>query len=287
MAILLDGAIGTEIEKRGLPVNLPLWSAHALLMDPNCVFQIHLSYVEAGVDVLTTNTFRTQRRTLAKVGMEGHTERINHLAVSLAVEAAKVVAKKVMVAGSLAPLEDCYRPDLSPRDGVEEFRELTDIFAEYGCDLILIETMNNVAEARSALVASQKSGLPYWLSVTPSNRDPLRLLSGESIDEIIKIAAGEGAGALLVNCASMANIETSVSYLNKKIMLPFGGYANNGIPDEVLGWRFDHELQSTEFSNHIKKLLSLGANIVGGCCGIGPVHIKSARSVIDDLTCVG
>lgn len=283
MAKLLDGAMGTEIQRRGIPLDLPLWSSYALLSNPDIVSEIHLSYVQAGVDVLTTNTFRTQRRTLAKAGIERETRRLNQLAVKLAVEAANTASKEVLVAGSLAPLEDCYRPDISPREGFEEFRELTDIFADSGCNLILVETMNNFSEARNAIMASQLSGLPYWLSVTPSNNDPLRLLSGELIDEVIRMAEGEGVSVLLVNCASTTNIEISVSYLNENTKLPFGGYANNGIFDDEFGWRFEGELELTKFSSHINKLLSLGADVVGGCCGIGPEHIKSARKAIDKL----
>lgn len=283
MAKLLDGAMGTEIQRRGIPVDLPLWSSYALLSNPDTVSEIHLSYVQAGVDVLTANTFRTQRRTLAKAGIERETRRLNQLAVQLAVEAANTASKEVLVAGSLAPLEDCYRPEISPREGFEEFRELTDIFADSGCNLILVETMNNISEARNAIMASQFSGLPYWLSVTPSNNDPLRLLSGELIDEVIRMAEGEGVSALLVNCASTTNIEISVSYLNENTKLPFGGYANNGIFDDEFGWRFEGELELTKFSSHINKLLSLGADVVGGCCGIGPEHIKSARKAIDKL----
>lgn len=283
MAKLLDGAMGTEIQRRGIPVDLPLWSSYALLSNPDIVSEIHLSYVQAGVDVLTTNTFRTQRRTLAKAGIERETRGLNQLAVKLAVEAANTASKEVLVAGSLAPLEDCYRPDISPREGFEEFRELTDIFADSGCNLILVETMNNFSEARNAIMASQLSGLPYWLSVTPSNNDPLRLLSGELIDEVIRMAEGEGVSVLLVNCASTTNIEISVSYLNENTKLPFGGYANNGIFDDEFGWRFEGELELTKFSSHINKLLSLGADVLGGCCGIGPEHIKSARKAIDRL----
>ncbi len=114
--LLLDGATGTELNRRGVDTGLPLWSANALTTDTglNVLRQIHVDYLNAGADVLTANTFRTHRRALAG---KGHDAReLTRRAVATAQEAVAQFGKPAQVAGSVAPLEDCYRPDLVPTD---------------------------------------------------------------------------------------------------------------------------------------------------------------------------
>ena len=115
-ALLLDGATGTELERRGAKSALPLWSAHALLHDPALVGRIHADYVEAGAELLTANTFRTQRRTLERDGVGERAAALTARAVALARAAAAGGDRPVHVLGSAPPLEDCFRPDLVPDD---------------------------------------------------------------------------------------------------------------------------------------------------------------------------
>src|SRR5262245_12472774 len=116
--LLLDGATGTELERRGLRTTLPLWSARALLEAPRTLLAIHREYVEAGARALTANTFRTQRRTLARGALGARAAELTALALKLAREAAQSAPQDCWVLGSDPPLEDCYRPDLAPDDSV-------------------------------------------------------------------------------------------------------------------------------------------------------------------------
>lgn len=303
---VLDGAMGTELQRRGAKVALPLWSAQALLDDPDLVLQIHLEYVEAGAQVLTANTFRTQRRTLEKVGKDrAGARRLTARAVQLAREAAanptpalpsrgegeanptsafssggEGERRRVRVAGSIAPLEDCYRPDLSPGEADEEFRELADWLMEAGSDLLLIETMNNLAETRSAIRAAQGVEAEFWVSVNPSNENAALLLSGEAVGEALNIAYNEGASAFLVNCAGIEVIERALAPLVERAKVPLGCYANNGVPDEETGWRFDKEVPPSAFAEHAERVAEMGASIVGGCCGTTPEHIRAIAEVL-------
>ena len=120
-ALLLDGALGTELERRGCPAGLPLWSTHALLEAPERVAEIHGDYAEAGAEILTANTFRTQRRTLQRAtasreNLGTRDAELTQLAVDLARTGAASVDRPVWIAGSAPPLEDCYRPDRVPDD---------------------------------------------------------------------------------------------------------------------------------------------------------------------------
>ncbi|MEW5884361.1 MAG: homocysteine S-methyltransferase family protein [Armatimonadota bacterium] len=303
---VLDGAMGTELQRRGAKVALPLWSAQALLDDPDLVLQIHLEYVQAGAQVLTANTFRTQRRTLEKVGKDrAAARRLTARAVQLAREAAanptpalpsrgegeanptsafssggEGERRRVRVAGSIAPLEDCYRPDLSPGEADDEFRELADWLTDAGSDLLLIETMNNLPEMRSAIRAAQGVEAEFWVSVNPSNEDAALLLSGEAVGEALNIAYNEGASAFLVNCAGIEVIERALAPLVERARIPLGCYANNGVPDEETGWRFDQEVPPSAFAEHAERVAEMGASIVGGCCGTTPEHIHAIAEVL-------
>lgn len=260
--------MGTELERRGVQLDLPLWSARALIEKSERVLEIHRDYAKAGADVLTTNTFRTHRRTLAKAGISDKARTLTQLAVKLAKEA----SDGQKVAGSIAPLEDCWRPELSPGSADDEFREIAETLVESGVDFLLIETMNNTAEARSAIRAAQKTGASFWLSMTPNLNDATRILNGEPLREGVSIAMGEGAEAFLVNCAAMEVIEAAVEHI-RGAPLPIGGYANNAHKNET--WSFERELPYAEFAEHGERLADLGAAIIGGCCGTTPEHIHA------------
>ena len=138
--VLLDGATGTELNRRGVDTGLPMWSANALTTDTglNVLRQIHLDYLNAGADVLTTNTFRAHRRALAGTG---HAAReLTRRAVATAQEAVAQFGRHAQVAGSVAPLEDCYRPDQVPPDDEcrAEHSERIHHLVEAGADLLLI-----------------------------------------------------------------------------------------------------------------------------------------------------
>jgi homocysteine S-methyltransferase len=156
--LLLDGATGTELERRGVACELPLWSARALTQAPEVLEAIHRDYVAAGADALTANTFRTHARSLAAAGMADRARAWTELAVASARHAAATGDREIFVLGSTAPLEDCYRPDLVPSlpELEREHRAHADHLAGAGVDAVLVETMNTVREARVAALAARR-----------------------------------------------------------------------------------------------------------------------------------
>src|SRR6266851_4146244 len=191
--VLLDSAMGTELERRGMRSDLPLWSARALLEAPELVLTIHRENVAAGAELLTANTFRTHRRTLEREGRGDRAAELTWSAVALARRAAGEGGRPVFVAGSLSPLEDCYRPDLVPDPGAleREHGEQARSLASAGVDAILVETQNNVAELAAAVRAAKATGLPVVASMITDGDG--RLLSRESIGAA---AAAAAAGRL-------------------------------------------------------------------------------------------
>ncbi|MCI0617032.1 homocysteine S-methyltransferase family protein, partial [bacterium] len=185
--LILDGAMGTELFRRGIHTRLPIWSAQALIENPELVREIHMDYIRAGAEIITTDTFRTTTRALGKKGLGNRAKDLTLLAANLAKQARNQSADKtVWIAGSVAPLEDCYEPDLMP-DFETAFREHDELIASLvkaGVDLILIETMNTIQESIAAARAAKKHQLPIFVSWTCASGG--KILSGEHIDEAIK-----------------------------------------------------------------------------------------------------
>lgn len=277
---ILDGAMGTELERRGIDTGLPLWSANALLTAPEAVKQIHLDYLRAGAEVITANTFRANPRTLARAGLAGRSRELTHIAVSLAQEAianfqATRAAAHPLIAGSMAPVEDCYSPWLVPDDAEleAEHGELARYLAEAGCDLILVETMNTVREAVIAARAAAATKLPVWVSVTLNQHNDL--LSGESLRDAVRAALTVKPDALLVNCIPVAQGTSALRALRDAIdntQVRLGIYANAGYV-EADEWSMTHGVTPEAYAEAATEWLAAGASITGGCCGTTPDHI--------------
>jgi S-methylmethionine-dependent homocysteine/selenocysteine methylase len=271
----LDGALGTELTRRGCDTRLPLWSARALLDAPEVVRRIHADYAEAGAEVLTANTFRTNTRALTRAGLADQVSTLTHLAVTLAREGA---AGRARVAGSIAPVEDCYSPDLVPDDAslAREHGELASALASAGCDLILVETMNTVREAAIAAKAAARTGLPLWVSFTLGGDD--RLLSGESLAEAVRAIRPLGPEALLVNCIPVAQVSSALRALRDAAgdsRLRIGAYANVGHVDDEFGWTLTDAVSPAAYAAAAREWLTIGASLIGGCCGTTPAHIAA------------
>jgi S-methylmethionine-dependent homocysteine/selenocysteine methylase len=273
--LLLDGALGTELERRGVATPLPLWSAPALFEHPELVEAIHADYVAAGVEVLTANTFRTQRRTLERGGSRHAADAATRRAVELARRAASGAARRVFVVGSAPPLEDCYRCDLVPDDAslAREHAEHAEHLARAGVDAVLIETMNSLREARAALAAARSAGLAAWVSFVCW--EGARLLSGEPLERAAQRVAADGAQAVGVNCLPPANVAACLPAL-ASAGLPFGVHANLGVPDPVSGFSRSPASGPEAFAAHVAGWCEAGARIVGGCCGTTPAHLQAA-----------
>ncbi|MBU1707927.1 homocysteine S-methyltransferase family protein [bacterium] len=277
--------MGTELQRRGQRTLLPLWSANALINTPDLTRQIHSEYVLAGAEVLTANSFRTSRYTLAKTNMEYQAEALTYRAVQLAREAAASAprSQKIRIAGSIAPLEDCYRPDLVPSDDVLRREHLAQagLLADAGVDLLLVETQNNIREARIAAEAALAQRIPVWVSLCP--KDGQTLLSGESLREAIRTIAQLKPEAILVNCCPPPIAREAVRILGEEWDGLWGAYPNFGIPEDETDSNFAEFLSPTKFAEWGIEIVSDGAQIIGGCCGTRVDHIAKLASSLKKL----
>jgi S-methylmethionine-dependent homocysteine/selenocysteine methylase len=261
---ILDGAIGTELIARGLAFSPPTWSATAMHTAPEVLAEVHADYARAGATLHTANTFRTQPGAFGAGWDE---------ALSSAVRIARdAVPDQCRVLGSIAPIADCYRPDLSPGELARSaHRQMARSLAEAGCDVLLCETF---AHGREALVAAEEAvatGVPSWLSLTPGPDGTL--LSPQELARIGRRAATTGVERLLVNCVAASRTQPYVEALAASA-LPIGVYANAGDRSERLGWESTDRRSAERYANLAAAWLDAGASVIGGCCGTTPLHIE-------------
>jgi S-methylmethionine-dependent homocysteine/selenocysteine methylase len=285
---LLDAAMGTDLDRRGLATTLPLWSALGLIERPELVRQIHEDNLRAGAEAIITDTFRTTGRTLVKAGLDpSRAAELDALAVRLAIEAREATGREdAFVAGSIAPLEDCYSPWLmpEPETTLTEHRAQARNLAEAGADFIMVETMPCIAEAVLALQAARETGLDAtvgFVCAPAGTGEAPRLLSGETLAAAVAAVERLAPAAILVNCADAATIAAAIGELHRLTALPVGGYANFGAVDDERGWQVAAGIDSEVFAEGASAWLESGATIIGGCCGTGPEHTAALRRMID------
>jgi len=280
--LILDGALGTELARRGIPIELPLWSADAVLHNPQAIIDLHSEYIRAGADVLTTATFRTDALTFTKAGLS---EIQAEEATRRAVESARIAIansaenRRIWIAGSIAPLADCYRPQDAPdfQTALHFHRQHARWLAAGGVDFCLLETMNNKTEARAATLAALETGLPVFTSFILNEHGSL--LSGEKIYPAIKAAAELGAAGVGINCTHHSIITDFLKHYADRISLPLVVYANTGIYSSKTGWHSDPDFFPLNYAKIAAGWLKKGVKIIGGCCGTTPDFIKALSAL--------
>lgn len=268
--IVLDGPMGTELEARGIATPEGAWSASALDRAPQVVAQIHRDYAAAGATVHTANTFRTRVRTAGPRWAE-----LARRAVDIA-RASLPAGHRV--AGSIAPVEDCYRPDLSPGEGSRaDHAALAAALAGAGVDLLLCEAFASPVEAAVAVREAARTGRETWVALTAG--PDARLLTPAAMREAARSCVAEGATAVLVNCTAATRTLAYVEALSS-LGVTFGAYANAGRQDEGIGWGASPEAGAERYAALARGWIEAGATIVGGCCGTGPAHIERVAATL-------
>jgi S-methylmethionine-dependent homocysteine/selenocysteine methylase len=290
MTTILDGGMGGELIRREATPRDELWSAQALIDAPDTVLAVHRDYIAAGAEIIITNSYATIPSYLGKLNLEGRFEELTRLAGQIARRAADEAEHPIRVAGSLPPLNESYRPDLSPSDdeALPVYLAMARALDPY-VDLFLCETMSCVRESVNAASAAKEVGgpdKPLYVSWTLSETPGTGLRSGESIAYAVDAISRFQPSALLFNCTSPEAISAGLAELRTLTDLSIGAYPNRlSIPE---GWTLDNEvptgirveLDVDAYLNHAKRWIQGGASIIGGCCGIGPEYIDALRNAL-------
>jgi S-methylmethionine-dependent homocysteine/selenocysteine methylase len=292
---LLDGGMGRELKRIGAPFKQPEWSALALIEGPDFVAQAHQSFVRAGADVITTNSYALVPFHLGEERFAARGRELADLAGRIARQVSDRSAHKVAVAGSLPPLFGSYRPDLYDDGRAQEI--LAPLVAGLAphIDHWLVETQSALAEVEAAAKGLAGTDKPVWFSFTLEDgaddaREAPRLRSGEAVGIAATRAAELGAAAVLFNCSQPEVMGPALDAATAALAgwpgIRLGVYANAFPPQpkDAEANATLHELRPDldprGYLGFVQGWIGKGATIVGGCCGIGPEHIATMRGAL-------
>jgi len=278
--LLLDGGTGSELQRRGVNISkraadggLGAWSATANVDAPDVVRAVHGDYLRAGADIITTNSFWSNRTRLGRIGQADRMEEYTRISVELARDAIDAIGSDAYVAGSMAPPEGRSKP-------------------EAGANLILLEYVSSIDEAKTLVNAAAETGLPVFLGLKHFDGAGT-LRSKEGAVAAVEAVADLPVAAVLDMCSPPEEITAVLPQLRAAFKGPLGAYANIGYgqdpkarDDDTRQWhRIDvGDNNPDRYAEYARGWLTDGAQIVGGCCASTPEHIAALRGLIPPST---
>ena len=279
--LILDGAMGTELHNKGLEVGECPEKLN--LTQPEVLIEIHRSYVEAGSDIIQTNTFGGTRIKLNEYDLGEQVDKINTQAVKLAQEARE---EDTLVAASMGPSGKLIEPmgDFPFQAAYHAFAEQAQILEEAGVDLINIETMTDLQEARAALIAvKETTDLPVICHLT--YEDGLKTMTGTDPITAIEVLDSIGADVIGANCSmGPEGLLEVIQKMNAESSVRLSVEPNAGLPELDENDQTIFPMQAQEMAAYAPKFVAAGINIIGGCCGSGPKYIKELAAKVKGLT---
>jgi len=277
-ALVLDGATGTNLQTRGLPVGTPsdLW----VMDNPEAVLALHREFVAAGSDLILTNTFGSSRIHLGHAGLAERFEATNRQAVALARQA--VEGTGVMVGGSLGPLGEMVEPlgSLPEADAQAEYAAQARLLVEAGVDALVIETQFVLVEARAALRGVRfATELPVVVSFSYDRGT--RTMMGVKPGQMVQVFAEMGVAAVGINCGRSVDENFKVLQEVRALTdLPVWFKPNAGLPQAQADGSLVYSVRPEDMGAQAKLWLAAGANLVGGCCGTSPDHLRAIAQAV-------
>ena len=286
--VILDGGIGAELEKSGADMDKDLWCGKCSVDNPELVRKVHERYIDAGADVITTNTYGTTPISMKQYGYDNLIEKYTQKSVQLAKEAAK--NKNVAIAGSVSTFGSFYRLGLKAM--IPGFKEQIKILSEEGVDLIILEAMSSQADIVETIIeCSSNISLPVWLSISCVMEDKKVMLGYndtvdtdthiyESLEVAIKNFTKLHKGPILIAHSDINVTGHAIKTAKNNFDGVLGAYPNRGYYEKP-HWKFVDNMSPEDYLNEAKSWVKNGVQIIGGCCGVGVEEIK-AISILKD-----
>ena len=277
--VILDGAMGTELQRREVPMDDVAWDAAALATHPHLVREVHEDYIKAGADVIITNTFATARHVLEPAGMGGQFRALNIRAVTLAKEARENVADRpVFIAGSISTMSARADNSYEPRaeKARENYREQGEVLAESGVDVIMLEMMRDLEQTSYAMEAAVATGVPVWVGFSCKTTDESTVVlqdGNHTLAEALEQIPPLGASLVSIMHTLAEDTPAALREVTSHWQGPVGAYPHSGqfiMPN----WQFTNMISPEDFTRKAQGWTGMGVQLVGGCCGIGPEHIR-------------
>jgi homocysteine S-methyltransferase len=291
--IVLDGATGTELQRRGVEMSPEAWCGPATLNNADLLTQIHLDYIHAGSDVITTNTYAANSMMLTPAGYGTKVKDIVKTAVDAALRAKEQApaGRNVVVGGSLShmvphiPGTDLVDPDRTPPPAqmAESFHELAQLLKEGGVDHIMLEMMYEENRAPLALAAAQSTGLPVWFGLSARRGENGNIISFNlaheaPLETIIGYIPDSGIDVVNVMHTQPQAVSDTIAMVRKKFAGPIGVYPDSGY-FEMPDWNFTEVIPADKLEDFYKAWINDGVQLIGGCCGLTIEHIDAANRV--------
>ena len=284
--VILDGAMGSELEKSGAKMDKNLWCGTCSVEFPELVTKVHEDYIKAGADVITTNTYACTPISMKNYGLEKSIEEFNQKSVQVAKKAIKNSKKDIALAGSVSASGSFYK--LGIKAMIPGFKEQIKILKEEGVDLIILEAMSSQADIVQAMIeCSYKINIPVWLSIScviDDKTNKVMLGYNDTVDsppevyENFEISLNRFSklhkGPILIAHSDIDVTGKALDIAKKNLNGILGVYPNTGYYEKP-HWKFADDITPNDYLEYAKSWLKNGAQIIGGCCGLGVEEIKA------------
>jgi|TARA_B100001939_G_scaffold346594_1_gene365738 S-methylmethionine-dependent homocysteine/selenocysteine methylase len=279
--ILMDGATGTEVERRGVAQLNNAWNGGAALSDPDILRTVHEDYIQNGAEIIISNTFATAKHALIDAGRETDFEKLNSRAVQIAVEARKKTnADHVCVAGGISYWTwTGKKPSLA--DLKATVTRQAQIMAESGADLLMLEMMIDIEQMMVTYHAAKSSGLPTWIGLTcgADDKGEICLRDGDPLAQAVASLSNDKPDVINIMHTDVSHVAPALNYLKSAWKKHVGVYAHSG--KTINGkWTFNDVLSPAEYQQHAESWIDKGVTFIGGCCGISVKHIASLNKTL-------
>ena len=284
--IILDGAIGAELEKKGAKMHKDLWCGTCSVESPDLVKKVHEEYILAGADIITTNTYATTPIAMKQYGFDNQISEFNKKSVQLAKEAVENTNKDVAIAGSVSTFGSLYKYGLEAMK--PGFKEQLNILSNEGVDLIILEAMSSQADIVETIIeCSSQTKLPVWLSIScviNDNTNKIMLGYNDTVDTDTNVYEDFETsmdnfskihqGPILIAHSDIEVTGQAIKIAKKKFNGVLGAYPNRGHYEKP-HWKFVDNITPSEYLEKAKSWVGNGTQIIGGCCGVGVEEIKA------------
>jgi len=292
--VILDGGTGTELQRRGVPMDPDAWCGPAALENAGVLEAIHRDYIAAGADIITANTYASSRLMLGPAGLGDRVGDIVRTAVGAARQAREASGRNdVLIAGSLSHMSPMIggtgQHDLTrappPGEMAEAFEELAQLLRDSGCDLILLEMMYRPERLGPAFEAAISSGLPVWAGFSARYGDDARVLSYAPDREIpfadlVQVLNDFDVAAAGVMHTPSHVVGDAVAIVRDAFTGPLLAYPDSGY-FKMPHWQFEDVIAPGDLVSFANSWVESGVKIIGGCCGLSPEHIAALAPLKD------